>query len=96
MYTKMKMVTTSLIAMILATSLPLFAQDLGEVAFRQSLLDLETDLRLMCVAAHPDDEDGATLAYYRMLHGVETHAVIGGQLEQECGSGIAHSETSEA
>ncbi len=62
------------------------AQDLGEVAFRQALLDLETDLRLMCVAAHPDDEDGATLAYYRMLHGVETHAVIatrgeGGQNE---------------
>ena len=60
--------------------------DLGEVAFRQSLLDLETDLRLMCVAAHPDDEDGATLAFYRMLYGVETHAVIatrgeGGQNE---------------
>ena len=34
----------------LAASYPLFAQDLGEVAFRQSLLDLETDLRLMCVA----------------------------------------------
>lgn len=62
------------------------AGELGEIPFRQALLDLQTDLRLMCVAAHPDDEDGATLAYYRMLHGVETHAVIatrgeGGQNE---------------
>lgn len=67
--------------------LPLSAAELGEVAFRQALLDVETDLRLMCVAAHPDDEDGATLAYYRMLHGIETHAVIatrgeGGQNEK--------------
>ncbi len=63
------------------------AAELGDVAFRQALLDVETDLRLMCVAAHPDDEDGATLAYYRMLHGIETHAVIatrgeGGQNEK--------------
>lgn len=40
----------------------------------------------MCVAAHPDDEDGATLAYYRMMHGAKTFAVIatrgeGGQNE---------------
>lgn len=40
----------------------------------------------MCVAAHPDDEDGATLALHRMHYGVETHAVIatrgeGGQNE---------------
>ncbi len=63
------------------------ATELGDVAFRQALLDVETDLRLMCVAAHPDDEDGATLSYYRMLHGIETHAVIatrgeGGQNEK--------------
>jgi len=63
-----------------------FSEELGEVAFRQALLDLGNDFRLMAVAAHPDDEDGATLAYYRMKHGVETHAVIatrgeGGQNE---------------
>ncbi|MCC6156089.1 MAG: PIG-L family deacetylase, partial [Candidatus Hydrogenedentes bacterium] len=40
----------------------------------------------MCVAAHPDDEDDATLALYRMKYGVRTIAVIatrgeGGQNE---------------
>ncbi|GMV99070.1 MAG: hypothetical protein AMXMBFR84_02090 [Candidatus Hydrogenedentota bacterium] len=60
--------------------------DLGEIAFRQALKDMGTDLRLMCVAAHPDDEDGATLALYRMLYGYKTFAVIatrgeGGQNE---------------
>jgi len=62
------------------------AQDLGEVAFQQAMKDLGNDFRLMCVAAHPDDEDGATLAYYRMMHGARTFAVIatrgeGGQNE---------------
>jgi LmbE family N-acetylglucosaminyl deacetylase len=62
------------------------AQELGEVAFQQAMKDLGNDFRLMCVAAHPDDEDGATLAYYRMMHGVKTFAVIatrgeGGQNE---------------
>ncbi|GMU91213.1 MAG: hypothetical protein AMXMBFR4_02710 [Candidatus Hydrogenedentota bacterium] len=59
---------------------------LSEAAFQQALLDLRTDLRLMCVAAHPDDEDGATLALYRKRYGVKTIAVIatrgeGGQNE---------------
>lgn len=74
------------ITVLLGALAPAFAQDLGEVAFRQALLDLGNDFRLMCVAAHPDDEDGATLAYYRMRHGAETFAVIatrgeGGQNE---------------
>jgi LmbE family N-acetylglucosaminyl deacetylase len=60
--------------------------ELGEVAFRQALLDLGTDLRLMCVAAHPDDEDGGSLALYRRKFGYATIAVIatrgeGGQNE---------------
>lgn len=38
---------------------------------------LNTDLRLMCVAAHPDDEDGATLALYHKRYGLDTYAVIG-------------------
>ncbi len=59
---------------------------LGEVAFRQALRDMGTDLRLMCVAAHPDDEDGATLALYRAAYGLKTVALIatrgeGGQNE---------------
>jgi len=48
-----------------------------ETALGQALLDLGTDLRVMCVAAHPDDEDGATLTLYRKRYGYETYAVIG-------------------
>lgn len=60
--------------------------ELGEIALRQAVLDLSTDLRLMCVAAHPDDEDPATLAKYRQKYGYHTIAVIatrgeGGQNE---------------
>lgn len=60
--------------------------ELGEIALHQAVLDLSTDLRLMCVAAHPDDEDGATLAMYRKKYGYHTIAVIatrgeGGQNE---------------
>jgi LmbE family N-acetylglucosaminyl deacetylase len=59
---------------------------LGAVARHQALLDAGTDLRLMCVAAHPDDEDGATLAMYRKKFGYKTFAVLatrgeGGQNE---------------
>ena len=59
---------------------------LGEVALHQAILDLGTDLRLMCVAAHPDDEDSATLATYRKKFGYKTIALIatrgeGGQNE---------------
>ena len=51
--------------------------ELGSVALHQALLDLGTDLRLMCVAAHPDDEDSATLALYRKKYGYKTFALIG-------------------
>ncbi len=59
---------------------------LGDVAKHQDLLDAGTDLRLMCVAAHPDDEDGATLSMYRKKYGYKTFAVLatrgeGGQNE---------------
>jgi LmbE family N-acetylglucosaminyl deacetylase len=82
---KKPMVTLIVLALAvsaLAQSEPL----LGEIAFRQALRDVGTDLRLLCVAAHPDDEDDATLALYRMAYGVETHALIatrgeGGQNE---------------
>ena len=28
------------------------------------------NLTILCVAAHPDDEDGATLAYYSLIEGI--------------------------
>lgn len=59
---------------------------LGRVALHQALLDVGTDLSLMCVATHPDDEDGATLTYFRKKYGYKTYALIatrgeGGQNE---------------
>lgn len=48
--------------------------------------DLSNASVLMALSAHPDDEDGATLAYYRMKFGVKTYSVFftrgeGGQNE---------------
>ncbi len=42
------------------------------VALHQSLLDLSNPWTVMCVAAHPDDEDGATLTVLRRKYGVHT------------------------
>ncbi|HTO93646.1 MAG TPA: PIG-L family deacetylase [Bacteroidota bacterium] len=54
---------------------------------RQALLDIASDGVLMDLSAHPDDEDGATLAYYRMKYGVRTYSILftrgeGGQNEK--------------
>ena len=54
---------------------------------RQALLDLSQDCVLMDISAHPDDEDGASLAYYRLRFGVRTYSVLftrgeGGQNEK--------------
>lgn len=47
-------------------------QEDNRVQVHQALLDLTTSYRLMAVAAHPDDEDAATLTYYRQHRGVAT------------------------
>ena len=44
----------------------------AEVALYQSLLDLNNPWTVMCVAAHPDDEDGATLTVLRRKYGAHT------------------------
>ncbi len=79
---------TALLFFCTALSAPAFPAEppLGDVAKHQDLLDVGTDLRLMCVAAHPDDEDGATLSMYRKKYGYKTFAVLatrgeGGQNE---------------
>ncbi len=56
--------------------------DLGQ-AFR----DLRGEAVVMDLSAHPDDEDGASLAFYRMKAGVTTYSVLftrgeGGQNEK--------------
>src|SRR5262245_24765530 len=38
----------------------------------QSLLDLTNPFTVLCVAAHPDDEDGSTLTVLRRKYGVHT------------------------
>ncbi|HUQ32284.1 MAG TPA: PIG-L family deacetylase [Pyrinomonadaceae bacterium] len=42
----------------------------------QSLLDLQSAWTVMCVAAHPDDEDGATLTVLRRKYGAHTVTVF--------------------
>jgi LmbE family N-acetylglucosaminyl deacetylase len=42
----------------------------------QSLLDLQNPWTVMCVAAHPDDEDGATLTVLRRKYGAHTVTVF--------------------
>ena len=45
---------------------------LDKVAIHQALLDLTNPWTVMCVAAHPDDEDGSTLTILRRKYGVHT------------------------
>jgi LmbE family N-acetylglucosaminyl deacetylase len=63
---------------------PVFSQQSAELG--QLSLDLSNASVLLALSAHPDDEDGATLAYYRMEYGVKTYSVFftrgeGGQNE---------------
>src|SRR5687767_3066103 len=54
---------------------PLSTPALGAVDkanLHQALLDLTNPITVMCVAAHPDDEDGTTLTVLRRKHGVRT------------------------
>jgi LmbE family N-acetylglucosaminyl deacetylase len=43
-----------------------------KVELSQALLDLQNPWTVMCIAAHPDDEDGATLTLLRRKYGVHT------------------------
>ena len=43
---------------------------------RSAILGLSHCGVLMDLSAHPDDEDGATLAYYGMKFGVKTYSVF--------------------
>src|SRR5882762_12011251 len=42
------------------------------IALYQALLDLQNPWTVMCVAAHPDDEDGTSLTVLRHKYGVHT------------------------
>src|SRR6185295_14504592 len=45
---------------------------LDKAELHQALLDLTNPWTVMCVAAHPDDEDGSTLTILRRKYGVHT------------------------
>lgn len=45
---------------------------ISKAELHQALLDLTNPWTVMCVAAHPDDEDGTTLTVLRRRHGVHT------------------------
>ena len=72
---------------LLGLLLPCLLIAQSSVDVQQAFLDLGNDGVLMCVSAHADYEDGATLAYYRMKYGVKTYSVFltrgeGGQSEK--------------
>ncbi|MDQ5845971.1 MAG: PIG-L family deacetylase [Acidobacteriota bacterium] len=66
----------SLLALLSSTvSIRSRAQELADSnnpELHQALLDLTNPWTVMCVAAHPDDEDGTTLTVLRRKHGVHT------------------------
>jgi LmbE family N-acetylglucosaminyl deacetylase len=47
-------------------------EKVDNAALHQALLDLTSPWTVMCVAAHPDDEDGSTLTILRRKYGVHT------------------------
>ena len=48
------------------------AEKADKAALHQALLDLTNPWTVMCVAAHPDDEDGSTLTVLRRKYGIHT------------------------
>jgi LmbE family N-acetylglucosaminyl deacetylase len=89
---RLRLIARNLISLLLLCSAPLVAmppraraQQLDvtkahaqsdSVALHQALLDLSNPWTVMCVAAHPDDEDGATLTVLRRKYGVHTVTVF--------------------
>jgi LmbE family N-acetylglucosaminyl deacetylase len=85
---------------------PLSEIESNRIELYQSLLDLQNPWTVMCVAAHPDDEDGTTLTLLRRKYGVHTVTLfstygeggqnaVGPELYEELGAIRAH-ETEEA
>ncbi len=62
--------------LILLVALLVFVQPVrsepDKTELQQALLDLTSPWTVMCVAAHPDDEDGSTLTILRRKYGVHT------------------------
>jgi LmbE family N-acetylglucosaminyl deacetylase len=52
------------------------AEDRGAAGLRRAQLSAKTSIRAMHIAAHPDDEDGATITMLARKHGVDMSMLI--------------------
>lgn len=72
-YTKRILVALFLVALAVYGQQPATQQPQADNAqLYQALLDLTNPWTVMCVAAHPDDEDGSSLTVLRRKYGVHT------------------------
>jgi LmbE family N-acetylglucosaminyl deacetylase len=61
-----------LILFLLLAVVPSARSETDKAELHQALLDLTSPWTVMCVAAHPDDEDGSTLTILRRKYGIHT------------------------
>ena len=105
--TRLKTYLSLLLIILLLPQLPM-AQEESETTdkfdkpqLHQALLDLNNPWTVMCVAAHPDDEDGSSLTVLRRKYGVHTVSLfstfgeggqnaVGPELYEELGVIRAH------
>src|ERR1044072_572919 len=59
-------------AITLLAIVPPVHSEPDKAELQQALLDLTSPWTVMCVAAHPDDEDGSTLTILRRKYGIHT------------------------
>jgi len=74
---KLRTVLSVLLLLLLVLPAPVPSQEAEQTekpdpALHQALIDLQNPWTVMCVAAHPDDEDGSTLTVLRRKYGVHT------------------------
>src|ERR1043165_5357870 len=101
-YTKRILVALFLVALAVYGQQPATQQPQADNAqLYQALLDLTNPWTVMCVAAHPDDEDGSSLTVLRRKYGVHTVSLfstfgeggqnaVGSELYEELGVIRAH------
>lgn len=88
-----------LVALLLVA--PSAQSEVDNAQLHQALLDLQNPWTVMCVAAHPDDEDGSSLTVLRRKYGVHTVSLfstfgeggqnaVGPELYEELGVIRAH------
>ena len=53
-----------------------YGQEKEKLALWQSMLDLFQDVRVLCLAAKPGDEEGGILSYFRKEFGCKTYILF--------------------